>query len=1444
MAKKAPSRGGKPSLSVKAKRLWILLGAAAAIAAIIGGLALLRHLRREARFEENRREGLRLLAEGDPEKALEFLGRVVNRQPPDPEVLLAFARAREAVPLEEGRHLMPAIQARLRLEEISPDDLERSIELMRLFARAGLSTEADLQAERILARDPDNAEALRIRVEIASIRGRSEDAQRFAARLLQRPDATFEELRTRAMAQFRESRDIDELLREMRRWALPAPLEAARRALIADVLYRTGRPEQGASELDATIALRPRDPGTIELVVDLLDRSGDRARGDSLLEESISRSMDRPRTAEFAISRQWRANRIALAREELDKAEAAFDRNDPRWARWRLRLAALDPADPKAAAAARLLEERSEGELGELRADRGWARAVVAAGDEKLSAAERRSRLDEGLVRAPGDTTLLMLRGRQKLAAGDAAGAIPDLREAFDREGRSWATAGLMLAVAYEDSGSPAEAVRVASDLLGRYSDQLAVVIAFASVWANLEAQGRPIESLDLATRPTIPLAEFLVETLERAGDEPRVALLLAEFGARRGDSALVERGLAMAMRPIRLPAPLLVRFATIAVESGSPSAELLVERLAAQAPEIPAGLRLRGELLAKAGRSGEAFDLLRSGLARPAFPELDDAVRASILAEFAQRHRLEGAESLAEERDRLLAGAEGVQAARSLLAMPTTWGDEGRARGAIDRLSAALGASHPEVVRAEARWVARFRASETLRRDASLAALWRILDRGVEDREAALLIVGLEAAAPTPDLPRIERALRRMIELAPDNLAPYPDLARTLLETGRPELAAVVAKEYLDRSGDDLLRRREAASLLRASGDLGNALAAFEAIARQSDLDDDWIAAAQILSESGRSGEAGAILLRRADRDEASLAAVLEAATWLARERRADEGWQRLASRAERDPQIDLAVAALRFWMLADRPESADAAAEALRSTQRTDPPAAVAVADWLESRNRLDEAVALVGARLEEQPDAMLLLNWAAERFAHPGWDRVSGGALRARLSEQAPVLAELAALLRDATSEDGSLRPTAAQLDRAMALVESRPRDERTWNLAIRLHLAAQRPPQAAELARRAVASLPRNSGLRLLKARTELAAGSPADAIATVAELRPNESIDRLELDLIEAEAALALRDPERTLRLLAAVRREGGRRLDRARGLLATAELRAGRPAAAAELLRGEPASLFALAMENLADLPAASSRAVLAQLEPLLAQEPGAVAPLAAQLLLQHQNFDDPLSLTLAGELLARPGLPDLPQTRILRGDLAGAREQRREAIDLYREVIDAVPAEARRRLAAWASLPPQEQAATAGERVLLGSALNNMSYQMTKLPSPGREALAAVEEALVLLPGIPAIRDTRVKVLVALREVDAARAEAEALTVAAPDDAEFRLTLAQVLRAAGAIPEARREVTVAYGILERTPGRFPRIRRELEQLERSLGAAGSSAPGITSPRR
>ena len=246
--------------------------------------------------------------------------------------------------------------------------------------------------------------------------------------------------------------------------------------------------------------------------------------------------------------------------------------------------------------------------------------------------------IDAAIEVSPRESLLRLLRCERRLRESKFDLAIEDLRIAHDAEARSWIRAGLLLAVALEYSGAAGAAVEIASEQLGRYGDQLPVIVTFVSIWANYEATGRSLDDLRLSTVPTMSLVDFLGMVFERSEGDPRIAVLLAEVGQRQGDVALVDRALTALETPRQLPAPLVSLLAQTAVESGSAKAELALKVLEATAPDDLNGPLLRAVQLAKAGRAEEGFRLLATTLAEPS-RNIDEATRLAILAAFARRH-------------------------------------------------------------------------------------------------------------------------------------------------------------------------------------------------------------------------------------------------------------------------------------------------------------------------------------------------------------------------------------------------------------------------------------------------------------------------------------------------------------------------------------------------------------------------------------------------------------------------------------------------------------------------------------------------------------------------------------------------------------------------------------------------------------------------------------
>ncbi len=1422
-----PRPTSRASFVVRHRRLLILAGVVAVLGLAVAGLFIAKELRREAWIASEREQGFLAIEAGDPEKAIGHFARILSFAKQDREMLVVLADAREAVPSDDGGHILAAIRVRQMIAELDPDDLVAARNLMRLYATAGLASEADRQADAVLRLASEDADALSVKLQVATSRGRTNEANRLAERLVAAEGADIQSLRTRISLLASEQIPIEEAIRRIRGWPLPPSLEAARQAVLADLLIRLGDLDAAVGTAEAATRLPVSDLEAAASIADSLDRGGAAAKATAYLEQAMTSASDKEPFADYLIRRHWRAGRLEMAQREVERGENVLGRDRESLLRWQLRLAASGMPGVAIDQAVSALESRSSlSPPLERRAARTWAEAIrLAATDPNSSAAK--AAIDAAIEVAPRDGLLRALRGERFLRESKFDRAIEDLRIAHDSESRSWVRAGLLLATALESAGSTGAALEVASEMLSRYGDQLSVITTFASIWANYEATGRSLDSLNLSTTPTMPLAEFLTMVFERSEDDPRIAVLLAEVGQRRGDVAVVDRALSALEVPRQLPPMLTARLAQAAVESGSSKAEMALRVLEATAPDDPNGPRLRAVQLAKAGRAEEGFRLLDAALADPS-REIGESTRLAILAAFARRHNVSILEEI-ESRRLTLLEAGGSDGALELLAVEAIWQDEARARRAIDLASAAVGGSHPEVVKAEARWTLTFRPDEAVRRAPLNRSLLALMDGGSEDPAVPFLLARLLALEREPDEAQIERALRRRMQLTPGDLTPYIELAQLLLQSGKAGAAAELADQLLSRASGDLGSRRQAAAILAASDRLDAAAREFRAIVAEQDLESDRLALARILDRLGTDAskaEATRLVVETADRPDASLEAVIAAIEVETRSGDPDAALSRIEARHATVGDVDLPVLAVRIWLIAGEPDRAAAAAASLEQLARTDAASVATLADWLASVDRLDEAIARVRASLIADPQQAILLAWAAERSANPAWRLDESPELRAAIGGIAPGLLALAELQRDASGPDGSVRGDDAMLERSLALVEAYPRLPAGWRAAVVIHLAANRREQAIDLARRGAASLPRVPMLQEMLARLLLEDGRADDARLVIEQLASLEEGDPATAALLDAECRLALRDPARAIEILdASADALVGNQV--ARTIRASALLQLGRVDEAIDSLNGDARALASISMPLLPRLDAGASRRIVTALAPLRREVPALDGELAIALLQAYPRSGDEAKLALAEELAA--GLPPDPGFALLRGDLLAERGKIDEAIAMYRTALDSISAADRATLANWARLSPEEQASLGGARAIAASALNNMAYRKAEQGRVDEQTLAWIDEACAMMPDVPALRDTRALVLLGLDRVAEARAEAEAAVLATPDDPAMRLTLANALLRAGARNDAMRQVAAAIGTLDLEPGTYPNLRKKLERLERAI---------------
>jgi len=1428
------SPAARISTRTRNRRLLILGGVILAIGMLGVALFVAKEWRFQAWVDAERAEGFRLLEEGDPAAALQHLARVFRERPEDREAILAFAEAREAVPADDGGHLLATINIRSRLVELDPDDLEARRELMRLYVMVGFASEADREADEVIRLAGDDPDALAVKLSVASSRGRSAEAERIAARLVEDSNANFDALRARLSLLFEQDLSPDDVLRRVQAWAVPPTLEAGRRTILAELELRQGRLEEALATARQAAGMRPTDPETVAALVDVLDRAGDAEAASALIDQVLPIGKNQETLFDLGIRREWRAGRLDEASDFLRRGEDLLGRNAEPVLRWRIRLAASGRDEPLLAVSSGQYRESFAGMPPlDRRAASTWLEAMLLAADPTTTGASLRDALDAAIEANTADSLLRVLRGRLLLLSGRPREAIADFGIAMRVENGAHVNAGLLLAAALEASGQPGRGLEVASELLGRYGDQLAVITTFASIWDTFDRTGRPLEDLRLATIPTMELLPFLEMVFQRTEGDPRIASLLAAAAARLGDADRLEQALAILDSPNPVPVPIAVRLAVLAVENDSPRAETALRRLEAADPgsiEIP---RLRAVALGKAGRPEEAFADYQSAL-DAAGDRLSPIERVSRLAAFASRFSLPNAAALEQRRIEVLQQQGG--SAVALLAAPATWADESTARAVVDRAREELSANHPEVLKAEARWISDFRPDEEVRRRPVVAALVAEMERGSEDPQLPLVLARLVATGERPDEALIERALRRRLELAPDDLQPYADLARLLLSNNQSGAAAELADELLARSVASPDGRRQAAVILQAAGRRPRAIEVMRELAGRDELEADVVMLATLLREGedpDEEAEAGRLLEAVAGRPEAGVEAVMAMADWEIANGRAEDALARVNERHAARGDLDLPVLAVRLWLAADQPARAEPAADALRASGRTDTAASVTLADWLVARSRIDEAVALVRERLLADPNQPALLVWAADRSSHPGWRYDEAPALRDAIGGAAPGLLAVSELQRDATRDDGRLEATPELLERSLVLVETYPRLPGAWRAAVVLHNVAGRTGAAIDLARRGTAENPRSVLLHQVLAELLIQSGRAADARLALDTLATLPDRDARTLTILEGEVALALGDPRAAMALAESLA------ADDPDGILlrAAASLDLGDTTSAITLLGNELQQLAALGIGRIPTMTAQAAAALVAALEPLRAGNLGLSIDLASGLLQCHGRTNDSALLDLADRLLEETS-PGQPTSLLLRGDVLAARGAPGEAIERYREALEAIPAADRAALQRWPTLPGEERNRLASSRVLMASALNNMAYRRCEVGDVTDEHLGWIEQALILLPDNAALRDTRALVLLELDRIPEARADAEAAAIALPDDPTVRLTLARVLQRSQAYAAARGEVAAGLAILDRDPEGRPQLRKKFEQLDRSLQRAVMPSQG------
>lgn len=832
------------------KRILVLVLLVIGAGVALGSAVALRKAGRARALEQARVEGLEAFEQGDYRRATNLIGLYVNTNRDDGEMVLKFVEARRRTPDVNAKHLLTAINfARLAAEKL-PGDPRPLEALMSLYGEMRFLTEYLETANRLLAVDPENREALIARVTGLASQGevtRAIEAAREFAKIhpsdWRAHAAIIDLMRTRG--------DSPDAVLEYINGVAAAHIEDLNIAIQQSRAAWLARKEtESRAAADRAASLRVPDAESLARLVSLLDALGERQRASQIIEREV-RSLGESALV-VAIDRAWKDGR---AREALDFIRNAVEDGDLTDADVNLLGWGAFAGVTSDQQADRDMAERLDAALREREGDdaAGWI-ALVDAQDALVrdDTVAARERLEFARSLGRNDMAEFLL-GQADLRVGDRRGAIARWRGVIEREPR-WVAARLALAGALLDDGEVREAHRAAIEALRLAPDRVLVAQVFARTAAALADADMPDPD---STRLAIDALGRIIEggVMEPGPSLALLARLQAADGDLRGAQATVDR--ILREKPAMSPSDALA-LASVIERRGLQGGQALLESSGDIAND-PGVLFARAVSSAAQGRADEGRAMLRDALDRA-----PDAMREPYARAYARfLDAIDDANAIESLRALSADYAASPAAQREVLRSVVAWNDAALVKSSIDRLRAAVGEQSPAWKIFEARRLLTFRPPETSRSGgdptaANAAEVALMLSPVVRDdpgdAQAASLLA--EAHLLLGQRDRAINTLSAAVTANPSEPGLYPRLISLLQEKGDTAAAEQRLIDFL-RIRDvtpDVQRAR--VDLLLAQGMATQALPLLEQLAQSGDPD-DLVRLATAYARQGRTQDA-----------------------------------------------------------------------------------------------------------------------------------------------------------------------------------------------------------------------------------------------------------------------------------------------------------------------------------------------------------------------------------------------------------------------------------------------------------------------------------------------------------------------------------------------------------------------------------------------------------
>lgn len=911
---------------------------ASALLVAVAGVAALYHV------QKNRQQGpvldvaprdaaITMVERGEYDQALTAFKPYLDAGQTSPAALVAWAEARLNVPLPDGDQVGQAVGALRAVLREDPHHTAAALRLLEVLSRypAGVENEIINLADRVLERDPENADARRARaLGLASHKRYGDAARTLDAYLIQRPGDL--QLQRLMLDMMRGEKQPDAaVVARARRVRDAAEDPAVGDLVLAHAHLIAGDRAAARPLLAAAAEAVPGDARLVMQTVQMLDAAGVHVAVLPYLERCVSAP-----DAEDELTRSPElVTELALRRFESGRVEDALDLIAGGHAVESLYVGcveaiALHTAGRRAEAADRIrvLVEHPTNRYRAAGAVLAAALPEDGATADAQAVVDAARGLDEHAVRVAYLDAIVADAHQRR---GQTAEAEAAYRAAL-RQRPAWAGPCLGLAGLFLRTGDEAQAYRFAAAAGEREGRSLRVAVMTA------RAAGARVDRLT----PTqlAELAELIDGVQKAQPGEPATAVLRVDVLARQGRTAEAAEA---ARAAARLDPPL------------SEDA-LLTLGAAARRHDLDAVAELEAAYLDRFGQTPRiamtrAAEAAAGGDPDQAVAAFDAAVPDNAGAEWRVNRallyeRVGHPDTPTRWTEAADSAPDNARVQARVLTSPAVWADRALADRTIERLKAA----DPDGVA----W--RTERSRYLLTDPTLGD-----DPGAAAREVERLLSGAaDGGAATLNVLVMQATARRL--------------------QGDPRGAAQLLEEAVLQSPEDAGLQLELAQTLGAAGDRDRALDTTRRVARRDDLTAATRrSAARLLGELGDPNAAAAGLDALRAAGEATPADLLALARLYRDQQRPDAAAALVpelldgldsADTGSAEARADAVVFAADVYAAAGRPDDADATLDRLDGLGLTPARRLTLRAAHAASRGRLEEAAEGFAAAARSDP------------------------------------------------------------------------------------------------------------------------------------------------------------------------------------------------------------------------------------------------------------------------------------------------------------------------------------------------------------------------------------------------------------------------------------------------------------------------------------------